>query len=146
MTYSKTKVVKSPVRGTPASAGIDFFIPTNFETLELEPNKSVNIPSGIHVNLKPNTALIFFNKSGVAMKKELVVGACVVDEDYQGEIHLHVLNVGTKTQTLSGGDKLVQGILIPVIYDEPTEVDFDSLYNGEVTERGAGGFGSTGDK
>ena len=89
------------------------------------------------------TALIAFNKSGVALKKNLFVGACVVDEDYQGEIHLHVVNVGTQSITIEGGEKLVQLVLLPVFYDTIEELKQEEWFS-TTTERGAGGFGSTG--
>ena len=79
------------------------------------------------------------------MKKSLMVGACVVDSDYQGEIHLHLLNVGNERTVIAPGDKLVQFLLVPVDHCAVEEVDVDTLFE-EESERGAGGFGSTGDK
>lgn len=145
ITFSKVRDVKSPSRGTSKSAGIDFFIPNYWNegnALYMQPNSSVLIPSGIHVNVPEGYALIAFNKSGVATKKSLYVGACVVDEDYQGEVHIHVTNVGKESVTIEPGDKIVQFILIPVLYSNPVEVSYEDLYQSE-TERGVGGFGST---
>ena len=100
------------------------------------------IPSGIKANVPKGYALIAFNKSGVATKKGLYIGACVVDEDYQGEIHLHLTNVGDKDVSIAKDDKIAQFILIPVYYAIPVEVPVENLYEAE-SERGAGGFGST---
>lgn len=147
---SRTKDVKMPTRGTGHSAGLDFYIPNNFRETWLPPGTRINIPSGIHIdflgsNLEDH-ALVFFNKSGVATKKGLIIGACVVDADYQGEVHLNVINTNeNESVQLLPGDKIVQGLLLKVNYAEPVEVPFDELYAAE-TERGAGGFGSTGDK
>ncbi len=145
MKYCKTRKVKSPVRGTPLSAGIDFFVPDDFPGEHfLIPGDAINIPSGIKVKVPHGYALIFKNKSGVALKKGLQVGACVVDEDYQGEVHLHVRNTGIDLQSIKPGEKLVQALLVPVSLEEVEEVlDEGELYDG-VTERGEGGFGSTG--
>jgi dUTP pyrophosphatase len=89
--------------------------------------------------------LVAFNKSGVATKRNLTVGACVVDEDYQGEIHIHLTNVGTETQEIKAGEKIVQFLLMPIVYEGLEEVlSEDELWEGKVTERGEGGFGSTG--
>lgn len=140
--FSKTRDVKSPSRGTLQSAGIDFYIPNDFIRRFLSPGENAFIPSGIKVNVPSGHALIAFNKSGVATKKGLYVGACVVDEDYQGEVHIHITNVGDKTQEIFPGDKIMQFILIPVLYSAPIEVPIDQLYDG-TTERGEGGFGST---
>lgn len=87
------------------------------------------------------------NKSGVATKKGIDVGACVIDEDYQGEIHIHLMNVSNKSTALSPGEKIAQCLLMPVVY-EPVELveDEETLWEGKVTERGEGGFGSTGTK
>ena len=144
MKISKIRNVKTPVRGTSLSAGIAFFVPDDMpgETF-LVPGLAVNIPSGIKVKVPHGYALIFMNKSGVAVKKDLQVGACVVDEDYQGEVHLHVRNIGTDIQTIKPGEKIVQALLVPVSYEGIEVVDVLDLYDNK-TERGEGGFGSTG--
>ena len=143
MKIAKVRSVKTPTRGTSLSAGLDFYTPDDMEEIVLNPGESINIPSGIHAKIPHGYALIAFNKSGIATKKKFLVGACVVDEDYQGEIHLHVINSGKDTQTIIPGQKLVQMILVPVSYDTCEECSLDSLYT-EKTERGTGGFGSTG--
>ena len=65
------------------------------------------------------------------------------DEDYQGEIHLNLINVGASVADIKSGEKIVQFILLPVFYDTIEEVEFKNLYEDE-TVRGEGGFGSTG--
>ena len=144
MKIFKAKNVKTPERGTPRSAGLDFFIPDSFPPLVLEPDKSVNIPSGIYAKVPKNYALVAFNKSGVALTKGLQVGASVIDEDYQGEIHLHVTNIGNYSCALGAGEKLVQFLCIPVKY-VPVEVRVSKidLYGGRKSHRGTGAFGST---
>ena len=143
MKISKVKNVKTPTRGTPESAGLDFFVPDDFETTNLHPGESIFIPSGIKANVPTGHALIAFNKSGVALKKNLSIGACVVDEDYQGEIHLHLYNFGKEKTVISPGEKLIQMVLVPVFYDAVEVVQENDLFQ-STTERGAGGFGSTG--
>lgn len=149
MEFAKVRDVKSPNRGTSQSAGIDFFIPEDFPQTKLHRGDSAFIPSGIKVKVPTGYALIAFNKSGVATKQGLQVGACVVDEDYQGEIHIHVTNVSGKgidgSTVLNPGDKIMQFILLPVLYAKPIEVKEEDLYD-TTTERGTGGFGSTGTK
>jgi len=141
MKVQKLREVKTPNRGTEVSAGIDFYVPEDFETKVLAPGQSVLIPSGIKVRVPIGYALIAFNKSGVSVKQGLSVGACVVDEDYDGEVHLHMINTSNKDQTISTGQKLVQFVLIPVSY---TNVEAVDELPQRVTQRGAGGFGSTG--
>lgn len=139
--FQKLRDVKAPERGTPKSAGLDFFVPNDFETVRLMPHQSLIIPSGIRAKLPEGYALIAFNKSGIA-KKGLTVGACVVDEDYTGEIHLHVYNHTNASIMVSRGMKLVQFLLIPVCYatlEECNGLRFDT------TPRGTGCFGSTGE-
>lgn len=167
MRIFKIRDVKTPTRGTKASAGIDLYIPNDFyvkkgdglfpapyfdreyQSLQLEPGESTLIPSGIKANVPKNRALIAFNKSGVAVKKNLMVGACVIDEDYTGEIHIDVKNVGNEKVWINAGDKIIQLLCIPVDYvniiESATEEDCfgDSLNS---SERGEGGFGSTGTK
>lgn len=160
MKYSKLRDVKSPSRGTLQSAGIDFYIPNDYnggKPYSLPPGGRVLIPSGIKVSLPTGYALIAFNKSGIASKTGLIVGACVVDEDYQGEIHLNLINTNQKIETIydgylvkdSGyiqivpGEKITQFLLIPVNYVNPKETAIEDLYT-TTTDRGEGGFGSTG--
>lgn len=148
MNFIKLRDVKSPQRGTPGSAGIDFFVPNDFPGEQfLTPHEAINIPSGIKVKVPKGYALVFMNKSGVSLKKGLQVGACVIDEDYQGEVHLHLINTSAEVQSIMPGEKLVQGLLLPVSLEDVIEMkDEEELYNGEKTERGEGGFGSTGTK
>tara|TARA_B100001057_G_scaffold500649_1_gene616888 strand:+ start:1155 stop:1589 length:435 start_codon:yes stop_codon:yes gene_type:complete len=142
MKISKVREVKTPTRGTNQSAGIDFFVPFGFYE-NLKPGKSCLIPSGIKANVPENHALIAFNKSGVAVKKNLHVGACVVDEDYQGEIHINLTNVGDENVSIESGEKIIQFVLVPVSYAGLELVDEEGLFE-SATERGSGGFGSTG--
>lgn len=143
---SKIRDVKTPTRGTPGSAGLDFYVPNDFPepTLEISPGNACFIPSGIKANVPEGYALIAFNKSGVALKKNLIVGACVVDSDYQGEIHIHLINRSKEDiAQIQPGEKLVQFLLVPVDHCGIEVVDQDELFEDE-TVRGSGGFGSTG--
>ena len=142
MKISKVRSVKTPTRGTSRSAGIDFYVPEGFTETVL-PGCSCLIPSGIKANVPSGFALVAFNKSGVAVKKNFHVGACVVDEDYQGEIHINLTNVGVDPQKISQGEKIIQFVLLPVNYDIIEEVEVEKLFE-ELSERGEGGFGSTG--
>lgn len=148
-TFAKIRNVKSPARGTELSAGIDFFIPEDWNEhrpYNIGPGEDILIPSGIKARVPKGYALIAFNKSGIATKQKLIVGACVVDEDYQGEIHIHLINTSaTASVTIEPGMKIAQFILIPVSYAMPEEIGIDDLYT-EATARGEGAFGSTGNK
>lgn len=142
--FNKVRDVKDPSRGTPDSAGIDFYIPNDYKSLlPLQPGQSVNIPSGIRLVIENGFAGVFFNKSSIAVKG-LMVGACVVDSDYRGEVHLNVHNVSNKEITLLPGQKLTQMLILavePVKMYEATDEVFQKFNN---TQRGTGGFGSTG--
>ena len=111
----------------------------------VRPGERFFIPSGIKANVPAGYALIAMNKSGVALKKGLLVGACVVDSDYQGEIHLHLVNASTKDVTIEPGEKLTQFLLVPVNHCAVDVVAESALFS-EETSRGSGGFGSTGVK
>ena len=170
--FCKTREVKSPIRGTDEAAGIDFFIPTNLDEkiwdekckvtgikpcsifkdgflneIILDPGESVLIPSGIHITLPKGYCLKFENKSGVAAKKHSLIGSSVIDSDYFGEIHINLHNVGDTDISISAGDKIVQGIIykveLPISQEYST---LEELYKDKKSERGAGGFGSTGTK
>ena len=147
MKICKIRKVKTPTRGTEGSAGIDFYVPDNYpaDIGLIEPGQKVFIPSGIKANVPDGFALIAFNKSGVALKKGLMVGACVVDSDYQGEIHIHLVNTSNTPVAIEAGEKLVQFLLIPVDHCNVETVGESELFS-EKSQRGAGGFGSTGIK
>jgi len=146
MKITKIKDVKTPTRANTTDAGVDFFIPNDYNgKTDLSPGESCFIPSGIKVNVPEGYALIAFNKSGVATKKGLHVGACVVDCGYQGELHINLTNVSAEYQTIAAGDKIVQFVLLPL--GDPTIelVEENNLYE-SVSTRGEGGFGSSGTK
>lgn len=150
MRISKVRDVKTPTRGTEKSAGLDFYIPNDWvmphnknNCYFLFPGYDVIIPSGIKVEVPKGMALVGFNKSGVATKSKMQIGACVVDEDYQGEIHLHLFNLGRYVVELHQGDKIAQFILLPMFYDKVEEVAVEELFS-HGSERGDGKFGSTG--
>lgn len=157
MKFAKVRDVKSPVRGTAKSAGIDFFVPNDCQVIRLFPQCDVLIPSGIKASIPENLMLMAAEKSGVVTSAEAVVragrevkpgaynsvvvlGAKIVDEDYQGEIHIHLVNVGREIVTIKPGTKIAQFILVPVRYDELEEVPENELFT-ETTERGDKGIG-----
>jgi len=171
--FTKIRSVKTPNRANAHDAGTDFYIPDNTpEFIEFlkEKNKMNNleyraaidaqgdeiteivipageqimIPSGIKVNIhNKSTFLIATNKSGIASKYHLVCGACVIDADYQGEIHMNMLNVGNTPVTVYTGMKIVQFIheyFVNTDWQEITNEQYDAF---GISDRGAGGFGST---
>lgn len=168
--YVKVRKVKSPTRAHPFDAGIDFYVPEDIDVdtfaskcdvtkcnpsyyltddyfikdIVLAPGQSVLIPSGIHVKIPHGYALIYMNKSGVASKKHLHVGACVIDENYTGETNINVTNVGTNSVVIEAGEKLVQGLVMPINYCQIDEVSsLESLYKDFESDRLDNGFGST---
>lgn len=143
MKVIKCRDVKTPTRGTSGSAGIDFYTPNDIASVFIAPGKDVLIPTGIKANIPEDHALIAFNKSGVSTKLKLIKGAEVVDSDYLGEIHIHVFNLGQEGVTIEPGQKLIQFILMPVNHENVEVVDQLDITE---TERGSGGFGSTGIK
>lgn len=171
--YTKVRNVKSPCRAHGFDAGIDFFVPCDltlddmkpkFETtgdylltehnedgtiksFTLHPNQSVLIPSGIKVKVPEGYMLQYTNKSGVASKRHLLVGANTVDIGYEGECHINLHNVSDRDQVISAGDKIVQGIMVKIGFHVPEEVkDEVELYGDSHSERASGGFGSSGTK
>ena len=142
--FSKVRLVKSPIKAHETDAGIDFFIPDDYPDTEILPGNSALIPLGIQVCLPKHYALVFFNKSGVAARLHLLVGSCVIDEGYQGELILNLNNVSTVPAIVHPGDKIIQGLLIPVPEVTLKQVFLDKLYEDGRSDRGAGGFGSTG--
>lgn len=145
LSFTKTRNVKSPIRGHATDAGIDFFVPEDYGNIVLAPGEDILIDSGIKVIVPKDYALIFKEKSGVAVKKKLTLGASVIDSDYRGVVHFHLFNNGNENQVITAGEKIVQGIVFPISLCNPVEMTEEN-YNLNCTERGEGGFGSTGDR
>tara|TARA_Y100001963_G_C6704052_1_gene410989 strand:+ start:110 stop:643 length:534 start_codon:yes stop_codon:yes gene_type:complete len=142
----KIKKVKTPERDG-KNAGFDFFIPSNFndkKELKIKSNESIIISSGIKVKIPENHAFVAFNKSGICAKLGLQVGANVIDENYTGELHFHLINTTNNNVYIKSDMKIIQFLLIPMNYAKIEEVfkeeDMDYCYK----ERGNKGFGSTG--
>lgn len=157
--FFKVRDVKSPERGTQYSAGIDFFVPNDFETTILWPGDDVLIPSGIKVGLPPGTMLMAADKSGIASSKRaksivgmkakddlpestIIIGAKIIDEDYPGEVHIHLINAGQNNVIIGPGQKVAQFIIVPILYSMPEEVKSQEELRIPQTER-TGGFSST---
>ena len=102
------------------------------------------ISTGLKTEIPEGYMLEIKNKSGIATNRQLVVGACVVDPGYDGEIYVNLHNLGVSTQRIKPGDKIAQAVLVPVVHCGIEEVTEDNLNNGST--RGEGGFGSTGDR
>ena len=145
--YTKVRDVKSPARAHLEDAGIDFYIPNDFKEHTLKPGESILIPSGIKFQIPQGYMLLMCNKSGVSTKRGLDILACVCDAGYEGEVHIHLAKVckdAKDNSSLKPGEKIAQGIIIPVSSAMPVEItnqEYDALSN---SERGSGGFGSSG--
>lgn len=160
--YEKLYDVKSPTRGTKFSAGIDFYIPECTDQYEeliqkyvyvpsdkkliIHPYENILIPSGLKISYPKNKAMLFLNKSGIASKKSLIVGAELHDWDYMYEMFFDIHNIGSSSVTLDFGQKIVQGILIPAYYYSLVECKTDRELFGKREKTRTGGFGSTGIK
>lgn len=109
----------------------------------ISPGESVLLKTGLKCLFSPGYVLEIKNRSGIAAKKQLLVGACIVDSTYRGEIFVNVHNVSNKCQVIESGDRIAQFVIYPIMSIIPSEVTEDE-YNENTTTRGDGGFGSTG--
>jgi len=141
---------KMPVRAHSTDAGMDlFFCPPPKPELDSQietvlPFGSSVIPTGLKIEVPEGYMLEIKNKSGIASKRGLLVGACVVDRGYTGEIFVNLHNVTHRNQTLHEGDKIAQAVFVKVETDVLL-VEADNIYD-EDTSRGEGALGSTGDR
>ena len=148
--YKIREAAKLPIRAHAADAGIDlFYCPDKKHKLYgtdccVHPSESKIVPTGIKVEVPYGFMLEIKNKSSVAAKKQLLVGACVVDSGYDGEVFVNLHNVGSESRTIQPGQKIAQGVLIPVEPCVVVECGTDTL--NENSTRGDGALGSTGDR
>ena len=143
--YKTRPTAKLPVRAHPTDAGMDlFYCPERLQMVSLKPGQTSLFETGLKIGVPPGRMLQVMNKSGIATKKQLVVGACVVDSGYSGEVFVKLHNIGNKEVFIEPGQKIAQAVLLPVFTPEIEEVNTSQVYDDETT-RGEGGFGSTGD-
>jgi dUTP pyrophosphatase len=143
--FKTRKKAKLPVRAHSSDAGLDFFYcPEEEVSITITPNSTAVLPTGIKLQVPQNCMLQIMNKSGVASKRALVTGACVVDEGYTGEIFVNLHNIGQTTQTILPGQKIAQGVFVRIEKPILVEISEDEIYDSQ-TSRGQGSLGSSGD-
>lgn len=132
---------KLPFRATAGSAGADLYACIEQDVV-LEPMQRVMIATGIAIEI-PDSGYggFVFPRSSVSSKFGVTLSNCVgvIDSDYRGEVKIPIVNLGTESYTIRSGDRIAQLIIMPAEQAEYAENAFLS-----ESERGEGGFGSTG--
>lgn len=135
--------IPMPAYATSGSAGLDLCACLD-EALVLEPGHTQLIPTGLAVYIAdPALAALILPRSGLGHKHGIVLGNLVglIDSDYQGQLFVSAWNRSDSAYTIAVGERIAQLVLVPVV-----QADFDLVDEFEATERGAGGYGSTGKK
>ena len=132
----------TPSYGTPFAAGADLYACMG-EDVSIKAGETKLFHTGIAMQIPDGLVGLKYARSGIATKRGLApankVG--VIDSDYRGEIMVSIYNHSSETQTIADGERIAQIVLTPYITAEFTLSD--SL---DTTDRGSGGFGSTGEK
>jgi len=136
-----------PTRGNPSDAGLDvYFSPKAREPVTIDPGQSVILPTGLKFGVPHGYMLEVKNRSSVASKRSLIVGACVVDSGYDGEVFVNLHNIGTEPQVIEPHTKIAQVVMTPVVSFRALETKNPDLYGWypiTISERGDGALGST---
>ncbi|MBB2929797.1 MULTISPECIES: dUTP diphosphatase [Paraburkholderia] len=130
-----------PHYATPGSAGLDLRACLD-APITLEPGETKLVPTGLAIHVAdPGYAALILPRSGLGHKHGIVLGNLVglIDSDYQGELMISTWNRGHTTFTLNPLERLAQLVIVPVV-----QAQFNIVDDFEASERGAGGFGSTG--
>jgi dUTP pyrophosphatase len=130
-----------PTYATTGSAGIDLRACLN-EPLQLSPGQTELVPTGMAIHIgDPGLAAVILPRSGLGHKHGIVLGNLVglIDSDYQGSLMVSCWNRGNDVFTINPGERLAQLVVIPVL-----QVDFAIVSDFNKSERGEGGFGSSG--
>lgn len=130
-----------PAYATPGSAGLDLRAAIK-ASITLEPGQTALVPTGLAIHVgDPGYAALILPRSGLGHKHGIVLGNLVglIDSDYQGELMISTWNRGHTTFTLNPMERLAQLVIVPVV-----QAQFNIVDEFPASERGAGGFGSTG--
>ena len=130
-----------PAYATPGSAGLDLRACID-EAITIEAGQTVLIPTGLAIHIgDPSYAAMILPRSGMGHKNGIVLGNLVglIDSDYQGQLMVSTWNRGQSAFTLNPMERLAQLIIVPVL-----QVGFNVVEEFGDSERGVGGFGSTG--
>ena len=132
-----------PTRGTALAAGVDLYalLPDGQKSAAVAPQGKYLFPTGIAVEIPEGYVGLVFARSGIATKRQLAPANCVgvIDADYRGECTVALHNDTDEVRTVAPGDRIAQLVILPFLAAEFAEAD--AL---DETDRGAGGFGSTG--
>ena len=148
--YRLRESVVPPTRANPSDAGLDIhYNPLNPEHKAfVKPGEGAVLRTGLKFGVPHGYMLEVKNRSGVAAKRSMIVGACVIDSGYDGEVFINLHNVGTEPQTIHPGTKIAQVVLVPVVHFRAIETGEDNLYGWypiTISDRGEGSLGSTGE-
>lgn len=133
--------IPAPFYATPGSAAMDLHACVD-AAVTLQPGGRTVIPTGIAIALpSADYVALVFARSGLGIKQGVCLsnGVGVIDSDYRGEIGVGLVNLGGEAYTVQPADRIAQLMVTPVV--QPTVVPADTL---DETDRGTGGFGSTG--
>jgi dUTP pyrophosphatase len=130
-----------PAYATTGAAGLDLRACTE-TSITISPGDTHLIPTGIAIHLDdPTLAAMILPRSGLGHKHGIVLGNLVglIDSDYQGQIFVSIWNRGATPFVLNPMERIAQMVVVPVV-----QVDLNIVHDFEESQRGAGGFGSTG--
>lgn len=129
-----------PTKGSKYSAGMDLYAMIS-EPIQIDPHKTEKIPTGLSLELPEGTFGAIFARSGLAAKSNLRPANCVgvCDSDYRGEYIVALHNDSDNKRIIAPNERIAQLIVMPYI-----PIEFEEADNLTATERGDGGFGSTG--
>ena len=145
ISYAKTEESAiTPSRANPSDAGADIFACLTTD-VTIYPGENKVIPTGIKIEIPHGYMMQVMNRSSVASKLGLLVGAHVIDAGYSGEVLINLHNVSDTTQIVTGGQKIAQLVMMPIIPFRLCEEEEDDLYfeNIVISDRETDGFGST---
>jgi dUTP pyrophosphatase len=130
-----------PAYATDGSAGLDLRVCIN-ESLTIAPQETVLLPTGLSIYIaNPQLAAVILPRSGLGHKNGIVLGNLVglIDSDYQGELKISCWNRSHESFTVHPGDRIAQLVFVPVV-----QAAFEIVDEFIQTDRGEGGFGSSG--
>lgn len=137
----KSQDAMLPFYGTAGAACFDLSVPNRQPSVQIPPGQWATFDTGLIFEVPEGNVMLIGSRSGMGFKNQVRLSNCIgfIDSDYRGTVGVQLFNDGKSAVTINAGDRIAQAMIVEV-----PRVEFEVVDTLSETERGSGGFGSTG--